>query len=60
MSLHGLTIKIAVYLTTVPALVGRVIMFFKASVGAEVHSHSRICHHDTKRDVAIALSQDQT
>jgi len=41
MSLHGLTISIAVCLTTVPKLVGRVIICFKASVGPGVHtSHS--------------------
>jgi len=42
-SLHVLTIYIAEYLTTVPEYVGRVIMFFKASVGPGVHtSHSDV------------------
>ena len=33
MSLHGMTICITEYLTTVPDFVGRVIMFFRASMG---------------------------
>jgi len=43
MSLHGLTIYITECLTTVPEFVGRVIMFFKASMGLGVHtSHSDV------------------
>ena len=38
MPLHGLTIYIIEYLTTIPEFVGRVIMFFKASVGLGVHT----------------------
>jgi len=43
MSLHSLTIYITEYLTTVPEFVGRVIIFFKASVGPGAHtSHSDV------------------
>ena len=43
MSLHGMTIYVTEYVTSVPEFVGRVIMFFKASVGPGVHtSHSDV------------------
>ena len=38
MSLHSLMLTIAPCLTTTPALVGRIIMCFKASVGLGVHT----------------------
>ena len=43
MSLHGMTIYVTEYVTSVPEFVGRVVMFFKVSVGPGVHtSHSDV------------------